>query len=95
MAATIDDFTELKKRIADDGDVIAVNGLKKELADLRAELKRESTEYSNAMSDAEKANKQLLIASAQRDQSDETIVDLKKELRRLKERLETNKSSKA
>ncbi|KAH7702148.1 hypothetical protein AAVH_30703, partial [Aphelenchoides avenae] len=48
LTATINDFAELKKRFAEDSDVAAVAGLKKMLADLRTELKREKTEHASA-----------------------------------------------
>ncbi|KAH7712793.1 hypothetical protein AAVH_19867 [Aphelenchoides avenae] len=80
--ATILDFAQVKKRVT---NLVAVNELKKELTDLRTEFKWENTEHANAKSEAEKTNKQLVLVSAQRDQSDEKMVDLKNETRRLKE----------
>lgn len=95
LTATIEGFTSLKKRIAEDSDVVAVNGLKKELANLRTELKREKTEHAGTKSEAEKASNELLHVRAQQDQSDAKIVVLQNEIRRLKERREANGSSKA
>ncbi|KAH7714034.1 hypothetical protein AAVH_18607 [Aphelenchoides avenae] len=93
LAATVNDFAELKKRLAVDSDIVAANELKKELTDLRTELKRVRTQHAATTSAAENASKELLLVRAQRDQSDEKIVDLKNEIRRLKERLEANASS--
>lgn len=95
LTATVDDFAGLKRRVTEDSDVVAANGLKKEMADLRAELRREKMAHSEAKSEAEKASKQLMLVNAQRDQSDEKIVDLKNEIRRLKERFEARGSPKA
>lgn len=95
LTATIDDFAALKKRVAEASDVVASNGLKKQLAEVRTELKREKAERASAKSEAEKANAEVQLVSAQRDQSDEKVVHLKNEIRRLKERLETKMPSKA